>query len=139
MTHTFGNYEIIRYFLLWSLYSRVLHYQLHFLFLDFYYLILFNVSHGNYMIDSKNIFISIKKYFCFRMRGLALLAVVSVCMGQKAARIGPDGKPLLNRPDLAECMKRKSSFAHTRQISFLSLHQFNYQLSHSILMQVNHI
>ena len=73
------------------------------------------------MIDSKNIFISIKKYFCFRMRGLALLAVVSVCMGQKAARIGPDGKPLLNRPDLAECMKRKSSFAHTRQISFLEI------------------
>ena len=60
------------------------------------------------------------------MRGLALLAVVSVCMGQKQARIGPDGKPLLNRPDLAECMKRKSSFA--RQISFLSLYPFNYIL-----------
>ena len=26
---------------------------------------------------------------------------------QKAARIGPDGKPLLNRPDLEECEKRK--------------------------------
>lgn len=39
------------------------------------------------------------------MRGLALLAVVGVCLGQKQARIGPDGKPLLNRPDLAECMK----------------------------------
>ena len=41
------------------------------------------------------------------MRGLALLAVVGLSLGQKQARIGPDGKPLLNRPDLAECMKSK--------------------------------
>ena len=39
------------------------------------------------------------------MRGLTLLALFGVCLGQKPARIGPDGKPLLNRPDLAECMK----------------------------------
>ena len=42
------------------------------------------------------------------MRGLTLLALLGVCLGQKPARIGPDGKPLLNRPDLAECMKSKS-------------------------------
>ena len=42
------------------------------------------------------------------MRGLTLLALFGVCLGQKPARIGPDGKPLLNRPDLAECMKSKS-------------------------------
>ena len=49
------------------------------------------------------------KIFQRRMRGLTqLFAVVGVCLGQKPARIGPDGKPLLNRPDLAECMKRKS-------------------------------
>ena len=42
------------------------------------------------------------------MRGLALLAVVGLSLGQKQARIGPDGKPLLNRPDLAECMKSES-------------------------------
>ena len=41
------------------------------------------------------------------MRGLTLLALFGVCLGQKPARIGPDGKPLLNRPDLAECMKSK--------------------------------
>lgn len=42
------------------------------------------------------------------MRGLVgVLAVVGVAVSQKQARIGPDGKPLLNRPDLAECMKRK--------------------------------
>ena len=45
------------------------------------------------------------------MRGLALLAVVGLSLGQKQARIGPDGKPLLNRPDLAECMKSESGGA----------------------------
>lgn len=54
------------------------------------------------------------------MRGLVLLAVVSVCMGQKQARIGPDGKPLLNRPDLAECMKRKSHMKVGNHNYFLS-------------------
>ena len=38
-----------------------------------------------------------------------MLALFGVCLGQKPARIGPDGKPLLNRPDLAECMKSKCS------------------------------
>lgn len=46
-------------------------------------------------------------FFCSRMRGLALWCVVGLSLGQKQARIGPDGKPLLNRPDLAECMKSK--------------------------------
>ena len=45
------------------------------------------------------------------MRGLALLAVVGLSLGQKQARIGPDGKPLLNRPDLAECMKSESDLS----------------------------
>ena len=40
-----------------------------------------------------------------------MLALFGVCLGQKPARIGPDGKPLLNRPDLAECMKSKSAWA----------------------------
>ena len=42
----------------------------------------------------------------------ALLTIVAV-NAQKAARIGPDGKPLLNRPDLAECEKRKNSVVVT--------------------------
>ena len=37
---------------------------------------------------------------------IVVLTVVAV-NAQKAARIGPDGKPLLNRPDLEECEKRK--------------------------------
>ena len=39
---------------------------------------------------------------------LVALTIVAV-NAQKAARIGPDGKPLLNRPDVAECEKRKRS------------------------------
>jgi len=54
------------------------------------------------------------------MRGLALLAVVGLSLGQKQARIGPDGKPLLNRPDLAECMKRKSHMKVGNHNYFLS-------------------
>ena len=50
------------------------------------------------------------------MRGLVLLTVVGVGLSQKQARIGPDGKPLLNRPDLAECMKSKTLLA-TKLIS----------------------
>ena len=39
---------------------------------------------------------------------LALLLVISsVVLGQRPARIGPDGKPLLNRPVLEECQKSK--------------------------------
>ena len=40
---------------------------------------------------------------------LSLLAfAVSAVLAQRPARIGPDGKPLLNRPVLEECQKRKS-------------------------------
>lgn len=39
---------------------------------------------------------------------LSLLAfAVSAVLAQRPARIGPDGKPLLNRPVLEECQKRK--------------------------------
>ena len=48
-------------------------------------------------------------FFYFRMRLLlsAALAVsaASVVLGQRPARIGPDGKPLLNRPVMEECQK----------------------------------
>jgi len=55
------------------------------------------------------------------MRGLVgVLAVVGVAVCQKQARIGPDGKPLLNRPDLAECMKRKSHMKVGNHNYFLS-------------------
>ena len=53
------------------------------------------------------------------MRGLTLLALFGVCLGQKPARIGPDGKPLLNRPDLAECMKSKCSLASGHTLVFV--------------------
>ncbi len=33
--------------------------------------------------------------------------LLGVALAQKPARIGPDGKPLLNRPDLSECQKRR--------------------------------
>ena len=60
------------------------------------------------------------------MRGLALLAVVGLSLGQKQARIGPDGKPLLNRPDLAECMKSESEesagFSHYNITLFQESH-----------------
>ena len=38
---------------------------------------------------------------------VALALSVSVVLGQRPARIGPDGKPLLNRPVLEECQKRE--------------------------------
>ena len=48
-------------------------------------------------------------FLFFRMRLLlsAALAVsaASVVLGQRPARIGPDGKPLLNRPVMVECQK----------------------------------
>ena len=34
-----------------------------------------------------------------------VLVAINGILGQKAARIGPDGKPLLNRPVLEECQK----------------------------------
>ena len=33
----------------------------------------------------------------------------TLVLAQRPARIGPDGKPLLNRPVLEECQKRKQS------------------------------
>lgn len=44
-----------------------------------------------------------------RMLWSVALAVsaASVVLGQRPARIGPDGKPLLNRPVLEECQKSK--------------------------------
>jgi hypothetical protein len=45
------------------------------------------------------------------MRGTAVLLLVivvaSIALAQRPARIGPDGKPLLNRPVVDECEKRK--------------------------------
>merc|ERR1712088_863336 len=38
------------------------------------------------------------------MKSLSLLALVAGAMAQKPARIGADGKPLLNRPDIEECI-----------------------------------
>lgn len=54
------------------------------------------------------------------MRGLALLAVVGLSLGQKQARIGPDGKPLLNRPDLAECMKSESELRPSQRLPIIT-------------------
>ena len=56
-------------------------------------------------------FLSSNTYFVFyfRMKSLTLLALLGTCLGQKPARIGPDGKPLLNRPDVNECMKSEKS------------------------------
>ena len=49
-------------------------------------------------------------FFC-RMRMLWSVALAvsaaSVVLGQRPARIGPDGKPLLNRPVMEECQKSK--------------------------------
>ena len=44
-----------------------------------------------------------------RMLWSVALAVsaASVVLGQRPARIGPDGKPLLNRPVMEECQKSK--------------------------------
>jgi len=42
------------------------------------------------------------------MKSLCLLALVASTAAQRPARIGPDGKPLLNRPVVDECTKRKS-------------------------------
>jgi len=55
-----------------------------------------------------------------RMKSLTLLALLGTCLGQKPARIGPDGKPLLNRPDVNECMKRKTHMKVGNHNYFLS-------------------
>ena len=38
---------------------------------------------------------------------VVLACCVLAAIAQKPARIGPDGKPLLNRPDLELCKKSK--------------------------------
>merc|ERR1712088_1248958 len=54
------------------------------------------------------------------MKSLSLLALVAGAIAQKPARIGEDGKPLLNRPDIEECMKRKSHMKIGNHNYFLS-------------------
>lgn len=54
------------------------------------------------------------------MRSFSLFALMTCSLAQKPARIGPDGKPLLNRPDLAECMKRKTHMKVGNHNYFLS-------------------
>jgi len=54
------------------------------------------------------------------MKSLSLLALVAGAVAQKPARIGTDGKPLLNRPDIEECMKRKSHMKIGNHNYFLS-------------------
>merc|ERR1712060_853559 len=54
------------------------------------------------------------------MKSLSLLALVAGAMAQKPARIGADGKPLLNGPDIEECMKRKSHMKIGNHNYFLS-------------------
>ena len=53
-------------------------------------------------------------HFSDTMVSSKLLVVIScalVVSGQRPARIGDDGKPLLNRPVLEECKKRKKKAA----------------------------
>ena len=54
------------------------------------------------------------------MRSLTLVALLGGVLAQKPARIGPDGKPLLNRPDIDECMKRKTHMKLGNHNYFLS-------------------
>merc|ERR1712212_1049862 len=54
------------------------------------------------------------------MKSLSLLALVAGAVAQKPARIGADGKPLLNRPDIEECMKRKTHMKVGNHNYFLS-------------------
>merc|ERR1711994_368107 len=54
------------------------------------------------------------------MKSLSLLALVAGAVAQKPARIGADGKPLLDRPDIEECMKRKSHMKIGNHNYFLS-------------------
>ena len=55
-----------------------------------------------------------------RMLWSVALAVsaASLVLGQRPARIGPDGKPLLNRPVLEECQKRKRVFESDFEFDF---------------------
>jgi len=51
---------------------------------------------------------------------VVVFVVVAVVFGQKPARIGKDGKPLLNRPELNLCLRRKSHFQENGHHYFLS-------------------
>jgi len=51
---------------------------------------------------------------------VVVFVVVTVVFGQKPARIGKDGKPLLNRPELNLCLRRKSHFQENGHHYFLS-------------------
>jgi hypothetical protein len=54
------------------------------------------------------------------MKSLTMFALMGCALAQKPARIGPDGKPLLNRPDIEECMKRKTHMKVGNHNYFLS-------------------
>jgi len=51
---------------------------------------------------------------------VVVFVVVALVFGQKPARIGKDGKPLLNRPELNLCLRRKSHFQENGHHYFLS-------------------
>merc|ERR1712001_654464 len=55
-----------------------------------------------------------------RILCLALVLSASLVLAQRPARIGPDGKPLLNRPVLEECKKRISHMKWENHNYFLS-------------------
>merc|ERR1739847_51479 len=64
-----------------------------------------------------------RNIFADKMRMLVSVALalsVSVVLGQRPARIGPDGKPLLNRPVVEECQKRISHMQWGGHNYFLS-------------------
>ena len=66
------------------------------------------------MIQAPNFAVTVKLHFSDQtMRlflvGLTLGLTAILTSAQQPARIGPDGKPLLNRPILEECKKSKTS------------------------------
>jgi len=54
------------------------------------------------------------------MKCVVVVSLLAGALAQKPARIGEDGKPLLNRPDIEECMKRKSHMKIGNHNYFLS-------------------
>merc|ERR1712076_350065 len=70
---------------------------------------------------SENDFYYLKKDKMRMLVSVALaLSAVTVVLGQRPARIGPDGKPLLNRPVVEECQKRISHMQWGGHNYFLS-------------------
>ena len=59
------------------------------------------------------------------MSRLYTIIILACCIlgaiAQKPARIGPDGKPLLNRPDLELCKKSKYFTPNTRRTKPVNL------------------